>query len=438
MLTSKKIIIAAGAAVIGVAAIYATGTKTASPSDGWIDSTLEVAASQLKDAADTITVPGMFPRSLMTDYSLEQLVDQLETSHSNFKVELLPHPSLAEFRTTRLCDYTDWTSGFFPGSLWLAYEMTGDEGLRTRAVRFTNMMHPASFMTDTHDLGFMINCSYGQAMRLAPSDSIKSVIVRAADNLAARFDANIGCIRSWDFGEWNFPVIIDNMMNLQLLFNASKITGDKKYYDIALRHARTTIAHHFRPDYTCYHVVSYRNDGTVESAGTFQGKNDASAWARGQGWALYGFTETYRETGERDFLDRAVAVADMVMSRIKTADKVPYWDLDARDDGTTPRDASAAAVIASGMIELGYIIKGENGRRYINYAEDVLRSLASPAYLAARGTNNGFVLMHSTGSLPHGSEIDTPLNYADYYFLEALNRLQRVKRGENPVDEFEV
>ncbi len=433
MPVSKSIPVFAGAVLLIGAVTYGAASSGSKSSDDWIAQAADSASVQLAATAEAIDSTGLFPRSLMTDYSLEQLVDQLEAPHTDFKVELLPHPGLDEFRTLRLCDVADWTSGFFPGSLWLAYELTGDTTLRTQAERYTNRMLPASYMTDTHDLGFMVNCSYGNALRLAPADSIRTVLVRTADNLASRFDPAIGCIRSWDFGEWNFPVIIDNMMNLQLLFNAAKITGDKRYSDIAVTHARTTLAHHFRPDHTCYHVVSYAPDGSVESAGTFQGKNDASAWARGQGWALYGFTETYRESQVKEFLDKAVAVADMIMGRIKTEDKIPYWDLDAPAESQTPRDASAAAVIASGMIELGYILHNE---KYTDFAEAILRSLASPAYMAPTGTNCGFVLMHSVGSLPHGSEIDTPLNYADYYFLEALNRLARVKKGLAPVEDF--
>lgn len=429
----SKSILAMSGAVLLAASIYGCASTEKAQSDDWFDTALTTAAAQLRQTAEDVDSTGLFPRSLMTDYSLEQLEGQLEAAHTTFKVDLLEHPTLAEYRTLRLCDAADWTAGFFPGSLWLAYEMTGDTTLRDCAARYTNKMLPASFMTDTHDLGFMINCSYGNALRLAPADSIREVMVRTADNLLSRFDPQIGCIRSWDFGEWNYPVIIDNMMNLQLLFNATKLTGDPKYKDVAVKHARTTLAHHFRPDHTCYHVVSYTADGGVESAGTFQGKNDESAWARGQGWALYGFTETFRETGVTEFRDKAVAVAEMIMARNATADKVPYWDLDAPAGADTPRDASAAAVIASGMIELGYMLKEQ---RYTDYAEHILHSLASADYLAEQGTNCGFVLKHSVGSLPHGSEIDTPLNYADYYFLEAISRLARVKKGLAPVEEF--
>lgn len=412
------------ALALGTAA--AAGAQT---TEAWFDNAVDHACAQLLSTARGISEPGMFPRSLKSDYSLEQLCHEMECTAADLKpeVELLAHPTPAEFRSTFLVGYADWTSGFFPGSLWLAYRLSGNDALQAEAKRYTNMLLPVSKMTDTHDLGFMVGCSYGNALKTAPADSIKDVIVATATNLAGRFDPTIGCIRSWDFGPWHFPVIIDNMMNLDLLYTASRLTGDKHFADIATRHAVTTLKHHFRPDNTCYHVVSYNADGTVERRQTFQGKADDSSWARGQGWALYGFTETYRNTGRKEFLRHAVAVADMIMARNRTADLVPYWDFDAIEASTTPRDASAAAVIASGLIDLSRQVK--DGKKYFDYAERILKSLASPAYLADKGTNNGFVLMHSTGSLPHGSEIDTPLNYADYYFLEALLRYKDALNG---------
>lgn len=392
----------------------------------WFNNAVDCAHYQLLSTANSITTPGLFPRSVKSDYSLEFLCAQMECTVSDFKpeVELLAHPSVQDFRSTFYGNYADWTSGFFPGSLWLAYSLTNDTQLRDQAARFTNMLLPVSRMTDTHDLGFMVDCSYGNAMRLAPNDSIPAVIVATARNLASRFDSKIGCIRSWDFGPWNFPVIIDNMMNLNLLYKAARISGDKRLAELATIHANTTLLNHFRDDFTCYHVISYNSDGTVERKQTFQGKNDDSAWARGQGWALYGYTETYRNTGNRAFLDHAVNVAEMIIRRNTTDDLIPLWDFDAPVSECTPRDASAAAVIASGLLDLSQIVP--DGDKYFAYAECILQSLASPRYLAAKGTNNGFVLMHSTGSLPHGSEIDTPLNYADYYFLEALCRYKNI------------
>lgn len=401
------------------------GSAIAQTMPAWFDTAVDRVHTQLAATSNAITDYGKFPRAVRTDYSIEQLCREMECKASDFKpeVEMNAHPTPAEFGTTAMVGYADWTSGFFPGSLWLAYSLTGDEGLKEQATRFTNMLLPVSKMTDTHDLGFMVGCSYGNAMRLAPADSIKNVITATADNLAARFNSEIGCIRSWDFGPWNFPVIIDNMMNLDLLYTASRITGDTRYADVATKHALTTMAHHFRPDFSCYHVVSYNPDGSVERRQTFQGKADDSSWARGQGWAVYGYTETFRNTGRREFLDHARAVADMIMACNNTDDLVPYWDFDAVVAPGTPRDASAAAVIASAFIDLSEQLS--DGQKYFDYAERILKSLSSPAYLAEAGTNNGFVLMHSTGSLPHGSEIDTPINYADYYYIEALARYKR-------------
>lgn len=406
-------------------------SETADSAD-WLENAIEVSQAQLLEAAARYDTTMMFPRSLRTDYSLEQLTAQMEIPVDSFKPEigLLQHPSTADYRSPFLVGYADWTSGFFPGSLWYAYELTGDNRLKDQAIKFTNRLLPVSYMTDTHDLGFMINCSYGNAYRLAPNDTIKEVVVRTARNLAGRFNDSIGVIRSWDFGPWNYPVIIDNMMNLDLLFNASKISGDTTLTALACRHADTTMKNHFRSDLTSFHVVSYNNDGSVERRQTFQGKADNSAWSRGQGWALYGYTELYRNTGDNKYLDHAVSIAEMIREKNKTEDLIPYWDFDAPAGEATPRDASAAAVMASALIELGTYTEN---RQYIDYATRILKVLASPAYLADKGTNANFLLMHSTGSLPHGSEIDTPLNYADYYFLEALVRYRRVIAGEPAV-----
>ncbi len=397
----------------------------------WTSAPAAAAADQLAYQADAIKEPGKFPRALYTDYSIPLVAYHLEREPKDFypQIELRKHPDLSNFMTVRYGDYSDWTSGFFPGSLWLAYELTGREDIRRRAEKFTNQLLPVSYMTTTHDLGFMVNCSYGNALRLAPNDSIREVIVRTADNLISRFDPKVGCIRSWDFGPWNYPVIIDNMMNLQLLFNASRLTGDNKYRDIALTHADKTIKCHFRPDYTCYHVVSYTPGGEIESRGTFQGKADESAWARGQAWALYGYTECYRESKKTEYLEQARNIAAMIMKRNTAPDLVPYWDFDAREAADSPRDASAGALYAAALIELSTLVPEKEGKRYLKYAERILKTLATPAYTAQKGENGGFVLMHSTGSLPHGSEIDTPLSYADYYYLEALLRLRRVKSG---------
>lgn len=386
----------------------------------WVGTALESSTQQLLSTADTLRDSGRFPRSIWSGWDIEFLAEQIGPAVYAKVDSLRPQPSADKLGKLRTCDVYDWTSGFFPGSLWLAYELTGDERLLADAVDYTNKMLPATFYTGTHDLGFMVGCSYGNALRLCPNDSLKTVIIRTADNLASRFNPEIGAIRSWDFGPWNFPVIIDNMMNLELLFQASKLTGDNKYKDIAIRHADKTMACHFRPDMTSYHVVSYNPDGSIETRQTFQGRSDESAWARGQAWGVYGYTVCYRETGDKKYLEFAQKIADMIISRVKTEDHIPLWDYDAPNLPTTPRDASAAAVTSSALFELcGYL---PDSQKYFNYAESILRSLSSPEYLAEPGTNCGFILKHSTGSLAHGSEIDVPLNYADYYYLESIKR----------------
>lgn len=412
----KKIFLLATSVMLGLASCK----NNVSQQEAWVNNALNVASYQLKMTTSEITDSAKLPRSIWTGYTVDFLVSQLEREAFTFKDSLWANPPASKLGQRRLCNIYDWTSGFFPGSLWYLYELTGDNELKEQAIKYTNLLNPVRYYKDTHDLGFMINCSYGNALRLAPNDTIKNVLIETADNLCLRFDPKIGCIRSWDFGHWNFPVIIDNMMNLDLLFSASKLTSNSKYHDVAVTHALTTMKYHFRPDYTSYHVVSYKDDGTVESQGTHQGKNDASAWSRGQGWAVYGYTACYRETKDSIFLDQAVKVADMIMKRVKTDDLIPYWDFDAPAGKDTPRDASAACVTAAALFELSTMVP--DGQKYFDYAEKQLKSLSGKNYLAVKGENQGYILEHSTGSLPHGSEIDTPLNYADYYYLEALKR----------------
>ena len=411
----RNLILAASLAVI------ATGCQKEDYS--WIKTGIERAQHQLMLTASEIDGTGTLPRSIWVGYDFAKLNEQLE---KEILIDSLrPQPAAEKIGTRRLCSIYDWTSGFFPGSLWYVYEFTNDEAVKAEAIKFTELLNPVREYTGTHDLGFMMNCSYGNALRLSPNDTIPAVLIQTAENLCSRFDASIGCIRSWDFGTWNFPVIIDNMMNLDLLFSASKLSGNPYYKEVAIKHANTTMPNHFRPDYTSWHVVSYNNDGTVECKETFQGKNHDSAWSRGQAWGLYGYTATYRETGDKTYLDFAKNIADMFIARTNTEDAIPYWDFDAPVLADTPRDASAAAVAACGLLELSTYV--ENGEVYFNHAEKILKSLSSDAYLAAPGENQGFVLMHSTGSLAHGSEIDVPLNYADYYYLEGLQRYMNLK-----------
>ena len=321
-----------------------------------------------------------------------------------------------------------WCSGFFPGVLWYLYEDSGDEQIAAYADRFTRRLEKVQYITDNHDVGFMLGCSYGHAWRLKGLPEYRQVLLNGAASLATRYDPRIGLIRSWDFNRdrWNYPVIIDNMMNLELLVWASRTSGDGRFRRIAVHHADKTLKNHFRNDASCYHVVSYDVRGRVEKRETWQGLHDESAWSRGQGWALYGFTCMYRETGLRRYLRQAVRVADYLLGHpAMPSDGIPPWDLDVEDPQTALRDASAAAVIASALIELSGHVDAEHGSRYLAFAEKQLRSLSSERYLAAPGTCAGFILKHSVGFFAQHSEVDKPLTYADYYYIEALLRMKR-------------
>ena len=376
-------------------------------------------------------------------------------NRSDKKVEALKHAidvaeyqlkqSAAEFDTTQLfprswkadkfraVDAYDWTSGFFPGSLWIGYQLTGDEALKSEAEKYTARLHEIPAYKGTHDLGFMVFCSYGMQQAIENDEVSAAAIVEASNSLSSRFCDSVGLIRSWDFGPWNYPVIIDNMMNLEMLFWASRHTGDKSYYDIAVRHADNTLANHFREDNSSYHVISYNNDGTVESKGTFQGFADDSSWARGQAWGLYGYTMSDRETGLERYLEHAQKIAELIMNHPNTPeDRIPYWDYNAPNIPDAPRDTSAAAVMASALFELSTMVEGELSQRYFDYGETLLMALSSDAYLAKKGENGGFILMHATGHLPANSEIDVPLNYGDYYYLEAIRRYLGL-RGIDPL-----
>lgn len=319
----------------------------------------------------------------------------------------------------------DWTSGFFPGILWYLYEYTGDAKWLAQAKNFTAKLEKEQFNKGTHDLGFMIYCSYGNGFRLTKDEAYKGVIIQAAKSLSTRFSPQAGVIRSWDHHKdvWQFPVIIDNMMNLELLFEATKLTGDSSYYKIAVTHADNTLKNHFRSDNSSYHVVDYNpENGSVNKKMTHQGYADESAWARGQAWALYGFTLCFRETGNRAYLNQANKIASYILNHPNLPkDLVPYWDFNAPGIPAEPRDASAAAIIASALYELaGY----SNSDLYRTKADVILKSL-SKGYHSPEKENGGFILIHSTGHKPAKSEIDVPLTYADYYYLEALLRSKR-------------
>ncbi len=320
-----------------------------------------------------------------------------------------------------------WTSGFYPGTNWYLFEYTKDPAFKAEALKRMALVEKEKNNKGTHDLGFMMYCPFGNAYRITKDPAYKAVLLTSAKSLSTRFNPTVGCIKSWDHGSWKFPVIIDNMMNLELLTWATKVSGDAQFEHIARTHANTTIQHHFRPDYSSYHVVDYDPaTGAVLQKKTHQGAADSSAWSRGQAWGLYGYTMMYRETKDKAYLDQAHHIADYILSNPNMPeDLIPYWDYNAPGIPNAPRDASAGAVAASALLELSRYVNKADGKRYWNAAEKMLASLCSPAYLAKEGENNDFILMHSVGSLPHNSEVDVPLTYADYYFVEALLRYKQ-------------
>ena len=318
--------------------------------------------------------------------------------------------------------YKWWCSGFYPGSLWFVYEYTGDEKFKDLALKYQAGLEPLRFRTDDHDIGFQLMCSYGNCLRLTGDNTCVPVIIDGANSLATRFDPEVGCTRSWNNPKYTFPVIIDNMMNLELLLKAVELGGDDSLKNIALTHARTTIKNHFREDYSTFHLVDYNPEtGEIIRQQTVQGYADDSAWARGQAWALYGYTMMYRFTKEQDMFNQAVNIAEYLLPRLPE-DCVPFWDYDAPDIPNDVRDASSASLMASALIELSQYVDAEKSARYLDTAEKIISSLASDEYLVAEGEDYGFLLKHSTGNKNSDSEVDVPLTYADYYFLEALLR----------------
>ena len=341
----------------------------------------------------------------------------------NGRAKVIPR-TIEKDGSLRVVSSHDWCSGFFPGTLWMMYEYTGDDKWRDAAARYTWSIEDAKFHRGTHDLGFMIFCPYGKAYQLTGDERYRDVALHAAKTLSTRFNPTVGCIRSWDWNrqKWQYPVIIDNLMNLELLFWATEISGDSTYHNMAVSHADKTLKHHFRPDYSSYHVINYDTiTGGVISKETLQGYNDESVWSRGQAWALYGYTMCYRYTHKQEYLNCAKAVADLMLNYPGLpADLVPYWDMSDPTIPNTSRDASAACIMASGLYELSEVLPID-GARYKQKADQIVENL-SGSYRAPVGTHQGFLLLHSTGNRPSNDEIDVPISYADYYYLEALLR----------------
>ncbi|MEM6643304.1 MAG: glycoside hydrolase family 88 protein [Bacteroidota bacterium] len=324
----------------------------------------------------------------------------------------------------------DWTLGFFPGSCWYLYEYTENEKWKDAAIAFQSQFEGLKDFSESHDLGFVFHCSFGNGYRLERVEEYKEVLIAAGNTLLTRYSEKVGCIKSWDVDkgwqserDWKFPVIIDNMMNLEMLFELSNMTGNAKYREVAISHADVTLSNHFREDNSSYHVVDYDPEsGKVRKKNTAQGYSHESAWARGQAWGLYGYVVCYRYTKDAKYLNQAKKIADFIQSHPNLpADGIPYWDFNAPEIPDEPRDASAAAITASALVELN----GYTNNRYKAFLDKIVSSLASDKYSVAKGEKTKFILDHSVGSIPHGAEIDKPLVYADYYFLEALIRLSK-------------
>ncbi|AYL94873.1 glycoside hydrolase family 88 protein [Mucilaginibacter celer] len=331
------------------------------------------------------------------------------------------HPDKDKFETS---NSSWWCSGFYSGSLLKLYQETKDAALLTEANHNLKGLEKEQFNKGTHDLGFMMYCSFGTANRVEPKPEYNEILINSAKSLSTRFNPTVGCIRSWNSKPEDFLVIIDNMMNLELLFNATKLTGDSSFYKIAVTHANTTIKNHYRPDFSSYHVINYdAQTGAVKEKKTAQGFANESAWARGQSWGLYGFVVMYRETKDKKYLDQAKGIAHFLLSNPNLpADKIPYWDYNATNIPNALRDASAASIMASALLELCRYVDKKDGQEYFNVAQTIIKNLSTPQYKADLNTNGGFILKHSVGHFPAGTEIDVPLTYADYYFIEAMQR----------------
>jgi hypothetical protein len=359
----------------------------------------------------------------------KKITRQLKYSLSEVAKAKLRNPKVVSPRSMRddtlfMVPSKDWTSGFYAGNLWYTYELTNDEFWKQKAIEFTAPIENEKNDKTTHDLGFKLYCSFGNGYRLSSNPAYREILLQSARTLCTRYNPIVGSMRSWDHStdKWAFPVIIDNMMNLDLLFWAFKQTQDSLFYNVAINHANTTMKNHFREDYSSYHVIDYdAKTGKVTKKNTHQGYSHESAWARGQAWALYGFSMCYRETGNKVYLKQAEKIAEFLLNHPNLPkDLIPYWDFNAPNIPNAPRDVSAATIMASAFYEMSIQVSGKN----IYYREIADRIIANVSnnYMCKPKTNGGFLLNNSTGHLPGKHEINVPIVYADYYYLEALLR----------------
>ena len=359
--------------------------------------------------------------------TIRQIENNLRTSvemFSEVRTDKLVSPRSVESGKIVMVPSKDWTSGFFAGELWMMYEFTSDSYWKEKALEFTLPLEKEKWNGKTHDMGFKMYSSFGKAWKSTHDSKYRDILIQSAKTLATRFKPNVGCIRSWDHNsdKWAFPVIINTMMNLELLFWAANETGNVMYREIAVKHAETTMKNHFRKDYSTYQLVNYNpENGEVLAQTTHQGYSAESEWSRGQAWALYGFTMVYRETGDEKFLRQAENIAVYILNHPNLAENlIPYWDFNAPNIPNEPLDASAAAIISSALFELSAFSKKKE--RYLNAANKIVESLTGADFFVNPKNNNGFLLKHSTGSAPDNDEIDVPMVFADYYFIETLVR----------------
>ncbi|MEG1586281.1 MAG: glycoside hydrolase family 88 protein [Bacteroidales bacterium] len=366
----------------------------------------------------------------------ERAIKVVEGHALNMLEEVLTTQKLPRSEERGLQPASDWTSGFYPGVLWYLYSYTGCDFWKKNAETVTAYLEKEQYNEDDHDIGFRIYCSYGKGYEFTANEAYKKVIIQSAKSLATRYNPKVQAIQSWHANadkDWMFPVIIDNMMNLELLYKASDFTSDRYFSDIALKHAITTQKNHFRKDFSCPHVVDYNPaTGKMRRADYNNGYNDPqkSAWSRGQAWGLYGYTYMYRVTKSKEFLDFAENIAAFILNHPNMPeDLIPYWDFNSPKI-PSKRDASAAAINAAALLELS-TYPTSSAKYYFETAEKILQTLASEKYLATVGTNGHFAIKHATGNFLAGSELDNTLIYADYYFIEALIRYQKIRKNQS-------
>ncbi|AXP82069.1 Unsaturated chondroitin disaccharide hydrolase [Mariniflexile rhizosphaerae] len=368
------------------------------------------------------------------DSTLQRAVKQYEFLNNQLSEGVYPKTYHAETDSLETSNSGWWCSGFYPGMLLYLYKAADAPQLKKIAEEVLQDLKKEQFNTSTHDLGFMMYCSFGKAQQLFPKQAYEEVLMNSAKSLATRYNDTVKGIRSWDNAPWNkgegddVVVIIDNMVNLELLFWATQHSGDSTYYNIAVNHADKTMKHHFRDDYSSYHEVIYDgNTGDVKAKITNQGAANESSWARGQAWGLYGYIVTYRETKALKYLEQANHIAHYLLDHPNLPeDHIPYWDFNAPDIPNALRDSSAAAIIASALLELSTYVEEEKQAKYNDAAKTILKTLLTPEYIAEKGTNGGFLLKHGVGNMPNGTEIDTPLTYGDYYLTEAMVRYEKM------------